>query len=160
MRDGRLASLPTQIFPGRNRAWRRIIIDCQSAKPSGVERWRIQKQPPDGLRHPAAENACGSEQAIHRPWRQSSHLTSAENGMKFLDKFRRRPTLERPMRPTMSFMHGRSRSDYDSRFPDLEKTLPLPPFRAPICLRSITADDLINHPKARNMERGDQKTAR
>jgi homoserine O-acetyltransferase len=131
-----LASLPTQIS-GRNRAWRRIIIDAIRNDPA----WKggdYEKQPPS-LRTAAEMLWFMSSNPIQRQ-KEAPSLTKTDEVLdKFVDDY-----IKTADANDVLYALDASR-DYDPG-PDLEK------IRVPL-LAINSADDLINPPELQILER-------
>jgi homoserine O-acetyltransferase len=131
-----LASLPTQIS-GRNRAWRRIIIDGIRNDPA----WKggdYEKQPPS-LRTAAEMLWFMSSNPIQRQ-KEAPSLTKTDEVLdKFVDDY-----IKTADANDVLYALDASR-DYDPG-PDLEK------IRVPL-LAINSADDLINPPELQILER-------
>jgi homoserine O-acetyltransferase len=131
-----LASLPTQIS-GRNRAWRRIIIDAIRNDPA----WKggdYEKQPPS-LRTAAEMLWFMSSNPIQRQKEAPSLTTTDEALDKFVDDYVKTADAN-----DVLYALDASR-DYDPG-PDLEK------IHVPL-LAINSADDLINPPELQILER-------
>jgi len=131
-----LASLPTQIS-GRNRAWRRVIIDAIRNDPA----WKggdYEKQPPS-LRTAAEMLWFMSSNPIQRQ-KEAPSLTKTDEALdKFVDDYVKTADAN-----DVLYAFDASR-DYDPA-PDLEK------IRVPL-LAINSADDLINPPELQILER-------
>jgi homoserine O-acetyltransferase len=131
-----LASLPTQIS-GRNRIWRRAIIDAIRTDPE----WKngdYTSQPP-GLRTAAFMLMFMSSNPVQR----QKEMPTREKADVAIDQFLARTLQTMDANNTLYALE--SSSDYDPG-PDLEK------IKAPL-LAINTADDLINPPELGILER-------
>jgi homoserine O-acetyltransferase len=131
-----LASLPTQIS-GRNRIWRRAIIDSIRTDPE----WKngeYTTQPP-GLRTGAFMLMFMSSNPVQR----QKEMPTREKADKVIDQFISRTLKTMDANNTLYALE--SSSDYDPG-PGLEK------IKAPL-LAINTADDLINPPEQGILER-------
>jgi homoserine O-acetyltransferase len=131
-----LASLPTQIS-GRNRIWRRAIIDAIRTDPE----WKngdYTTQPP-GLRTAAFMLMFMSSNPVQR----QKEMPTREKADAAIDQFLARTLQTMDANNTLYALE--SSSDYDPG-PDLEK------IKAPL-LAINTADDLINPPELGILER-------
>jgi homoserine O-acetyltransferase len=131
-----LASLPTQIS-GRNRIWRRAIIDSIRTDPE----WKngeYTAQPP-GLRTGAFMLMFMSSNPVQR----QKEMPNREKADKVIDQFISRTLKTMDANNTLYALE--SSSDYDPG-PDLEK------IKVPL-LAINTADDLINPPELGILER-------
>ena len=131
-----MASLPAQIS-GRNRVWRRLIMDAIRGDPE----WRngdYQTQPP-GMRIALEMSYFMGNNPVHR-LKESPTLAAADEA---LDRY---VTERLPTADANDYLYAFQASyDYDPG-PDLEK------IKAPL-LAINTADDLINPPELRVLER-------
>jgi len=131
-----LASLPTQIS-GRNRIWRRAIIDSIRNDPE----WKNGEYTtqPTGLRTGAFMLMFMSSNPVQR----QKEMPTREKADKVIDQFISRTLKTMDANNTLYALE--SSSDYDPG-PDLEK------IKAPL-LAINTADDLINPPELGILER-------
>jgi homoserine O-acetyltransferase len=131
-----LASLPTQIS-GRNRVWRRMVIDAIRTDPEWEE--GEYKTQPRGLRFAAETLFFMSNNAVQRQ-KEAPTLADAD---RILDRYVNNATKTMDANDVLYALEA-SR-DYDPG-PDLEK------IQAPLLAINF-ADDLINPPEMRILER-------